>query len=413
MMNAMTDTVLIVDDEEPVRRTFEEWLRGAGLNVRVLAASDAETALKLADEHPIDLAILDWNLGAGLDGLRLLEDLALFRPDIVAILVTGFAAQATPLDALRMGVRDYLDKSHDLSRETFLASIRKQLDKIRPAKRQREFNQSLAAFREAVDKVLPIIQTAAALNDPVPLPEAVQSLLRFAARSVGATDGVLVVRHVGPAGSDSVSAYGKGGVTLPTTGVAFGRSIAASVLGRAEAAILTEADLAVSGMLELYPFERGRRQILAASLPVGAGTGVVLELFDKAAPGFTDDDRRLIGAAAEVGGDLIRQAFAERQSHRLLFNAVEAALQASTGVQEALNPDAFAQSDAPPPAAVMASLREGLDSDANAIADADTTLKLIEAVRTLAVRHGTIAVDHCTRTVNELRTLLDGITGTA
>ena len=33
---------------------------------------------------------------------------------IVAILVTGFAHQATPLDALRMGVRDYLDKNQDL-----------------------------------------------------------------------------------------------------------------------------------------------------------------------------------------------------------------------------------------------------------------------------------------------------------
>ena len=43
---------------------------------------------------------------------------------MVAILVTGFAHQATPLDALRMGVRDYLDKNADLNRETFLARCR-------------------------------------------------------------------------------------------------------------------------------------------------------------------------------------------------------------------------------------------------------------------------------------------------
>src|ERR671933_7153 len=99
----MTDAVLIVDDEEPVRRTFEEWLRGANLGVRVYAAADAEAAL---------------------------------------------------------------------------AAVSRQLDRIRPAKRQREVNRTLAAFREAVEKVLPIVRTAAALNDPVPLPTAVKSPLK-------------------------------------------------------------------------------------------------------------------------------------------------------------------------------------------------------------------------------------------
>src|SRR6478672_2591960 len=100
----MTDAVLIVDDEEPVRRTFEEWLRGANLGVRVYAAADAEAALTVANQAPIDLAILDWNLGSGSDGLRLLEDLVVFQPEVVAILITGFAHVATPLNALRMGV---------------------------------------------------------------------------------------------------------------------------------------------------------------------------------------------------------------------------------------------------------------------------------------------------------------------
>jgi DNA-binding response OmpR family regulator len=403
----MTDTILIVDDEEPVRRTFEEWLRGAGLNARVFTAADAEAALKLANDHPIDLAILDWNLGAGLDGLRLLEDLALFRPDIVAILITGFAAQATPLDALRMGVRDYLDKSADLTRETFLAAVRKQLDKIRPTKRQREFNRTLAEFREAVEKVLPLVQTAAALNDPVPLPEAVKSLLRFAARSVGATDGALILRHVNADGGESLSALGKGGAALAVDGVPFSRSLAASVLSRGDAALLTDSDLASSGFEELFPFEKGRKQVLAAPLPAGAGTAVVLELFDKAG-GFTEDDRRLVAAAAEVGGDLIRQAVAERGSHRLLFDAIDAALKASTGVEAALNGDT--KPEEPPPAAVMDRLRAGLAGDANAIADADTTLRLVEAVRALAVRHGPRAVEHCTRLVKDLRQLLDEMT---
>src|SRR6476661_2194790 len=142
----MPETILIVDDEEPVRRTFREWLTGSGMSVDVHAVPDAESALLFANQHPVDLAVLDWNLGSGSDGLRLLEDLVEFHPEIVAILVTGFAHQATPLEALRKGVRDYLDKDHDLTREKFVAAVQRQLDRIRPAKRQRELNQSLRAF---------------------------------------------------------------------------------------------------------------------------------------------------------------------------------------------------------------------------------------------------------------------------
>jgi ActR/RegA family two-component response regulator len=403
----MTDTILIVDDEESVRRTFQEWLAAALPGARVFAAPDAETALRVANENPIDLAVLDWNLGSGSDGLRLLEDLVEFRPDVVAILVTGFAHQATPLDALRMGVRDYLDKNQDLNRDTFVSSVRRQLDRIRPAKHQRELNRRLAAFREAVDKVLPIVRTSAAFNDPVPLPEAVKSLLRFVIRGTKAADGALIVRHTAADGTESTAAYGSDGEALPVPAVPFGRSLAASVISFQEPVALNDFDPTKLGPLELLPFESNRSCILAAPLRVASDTVVVLELFDKASPGFSDDDRRLVTSAAEVGADLLRQAIAERQTHRLLFDAVEAALEATANLSDAI-PTAAAE--APPPA-VMARLKEGLGADANAIADPDTTLRLVEAVRALAVKHGPGAVDHCIRVVNDLRKLLDEITG--
>jgi DNA-binding NtrC family response regulator len=188
------ETILIVDDEEPVRRTFHEWLIGGGLASQILTAADAEEALQLADRHTIDLAILDWALGAGDDGLQLLQDLYEFNPDVAAIMITGFANQATPLDAMRMGVRDYLDKNHDLNRETFLRAVERQLEHIRPLKRERRLHQSLVAFREAVEKIVPLVQSAAALNDPVPLPDAIGSLMRFLLQTIGARDGVLLVR---------------------------------------------------------------------------------------------------------------------------------------------------------------------------------------------------------------------------
>src|SRR5262245_28707546 len=225
----MPDTVLIVDDEDGVRRTFREWL-AAEPDVEVLAAADAEAALVLANQHPVDLAILDWNLGSGSDGLQLLEDLGEFHPDVVAILITGYAHQATPLDALRMGGRDYLDKNQNLTLDTCLAAVRKQLARIAPIKRERQLNNSLAEFRSAVEQVLPLVRGAQALNDPVPLPEAVKALLRFVLRATGAADGAIVLHHVAKDGTESLAAYGPTGDPLPCPAGPFGRTLAAAVL---------------------------------------------------------------------------------------------------------------------------------------------------------------------------------------
>lgn len=400
----MSETVLIVDDEDSVRRTFQEWLTSAGWGVRVFAVADAEAALLIANDNPIDLAILDWNLGSGSDGLRLLEDLVVFTPDIVAILVTGFAHQATPLDALRMGVRDYLDKNQDLNREAFLAAVRKQLDRIIPAKRQRELNTSLGAFRESVEKVLPLVRASAALNDPVPLPDAVRSLFRFLLRGTGATEGVLIVRSVAADGTETMTVYDAAGQTLPRPTVPFSRSLAASVVSMQDPCVMNDFAGSSAGSMELMPFEQNRKSILAAQLRVGPGVQVVLEMFDK--PVFTEDDRRMTAVAAELGAELLRQGLAEKQTHRLLFDAVESALQASQEVSATLTTP-----EAKPPAAVMERLRTGLDASANSVIDSATGLELLEAVRVLAVRHGPDAVRHCTTLVTSLKQLLDGLSG--
>jgi ActR/RegA family two-component response regulator len=406
------ETILIVDDEEPVRKTFREWLEGADLGCRILTAADAESALVQANQHVIDLAILDWNLGAGNDGLQLLEDLAVFNPDVVAVMITGFAHQATPLDAMRMGVRDYLDKNQDLDRTTFLRAVRRQLERIRPARRERQLHQGLVMFRAAVEKVLPLVQAAAALQDPVPLPAAVGSLFRFLLRTTGADDGVLFVRSYDPARqpAEVCRAYDAAGQRLPDPPVPFARSVAGSVAGLQEPCA-TEDPERTAGPVELQPFERGRRSLLAAPLNVAPGLQVVLELFDKqTARGFSDEDRRLVAAAADFGADMLRQALAERQTHRVLFDAVGAALGAGDRVAESLR-GGGARPEDPPPEVVLERLRQGL-SPADDVAG-EEVVRLAEAVRGLAVRHGPAVVRHCTQMVEGLRRLLDEAAGPA
>jgi ActR/RegA family two-component response regulator len=413
------ETILIVDDEEPVRRTFREWLEGAGLGCRVLTAADAESALVQANRETIDLAILDWNLGAGNDGLQLLEDLAVFNADVVAIMITGFAHQATPLDAMRMGVRDYLDKNQDLDRSTFLKAVGRQLERVRPAKRERRLHQQLVGFRSAVEKVLPLVQAAAALHEPLPLPDAVRNLFRFLQRTTGARDGVLLVHSYDaqrqPA--EVCRAYGVDGAALEGPLAPFARSLAGGVVGLQQPRALLQPERAAAGAAELQPFERGRASLLAAPLSVAPGLQAVLELFDKERPGgeldpagFTDADGRLAAAAADLGAELLRHALAERQTQRVLFDAVAAALGAGESVAQSLRVGAPGPEE-PPPDAVLERLRQGwAGGDA---ADAAETVKLAEAVRVLGLRYGPGAVRHCTRLIEGVRALLDEATGEA
>lgn len=414
------ETILIVDDEESVRRTFREWLQGMGLDCRILTAADAEAALREANQHTVDLAILDWALGAGDDGLQLLQDLYEFNPDVIAIMITGYANQATPLDAMRMGVRDYLDKNQDLNRETFVTAVRKQLEHIRPLKRERRLHQSLVAFREAVEKILPLVQSAAALNDPVPLPDAVGSLFRFLLQTTRATDGVLLVRHYDPSHqpAETYRVYDANGKPLAVPLVPFARSVAATALSMQEPCAMNRLDqLDVAGTLELQPFEKGRRSLLAAPVSVAPNIQVVLELFDKQSAlakgghqGFTAEDHQLLKAAADFGAEMLRQALAQRQMHQVLFDAIGAALGASASVAQNLRGSTSQRLEQPPPVAVLDELREGFSASSAGTMNADDSLRLAEAIRVLAVRHGPPAVQHCIRLVESLREMLDSVT---
>jgi hypothetical protein len=294
--------------------------------------------------------------------------------------------------------------------------VGRQLDRIRPAKRERRLHQSLVAFRGAVEKVLPLVESAAALNDPVPLPQAIRSLIQFLIRLTNARDGVLLVRSHEPGRepAEICRVYDATGQAVQGPLAPFARSVAATAVSMAEPCAMSDLDRAAqSGAVVLQPFERGRRSLLAAPLAVAPGVHVVLELFDKQGPqaDFTEADQRLVGAAADFGAGVLRQALAERQTHQVLLDAVAAALGAGESVAQSLGGQPSTRPDEPPPPAVLDRLRSGLRSVSGRAVEADATLRLAEAIRVLALRHGHPAVEYCIRLVEDLRRLLDTATG--
>jgi CheY-like chemotaxis protein len=81
-------TVLLVEDEEGVRRASERILRQAGFDV--VAASDGPEALALFDGQRVDVLVTDVVMPGGLSGADLAERLRLLRPDLPVVFTSGY-----------------------------------------------------------------------------------------------------------------------------------------------------------------------------------------------------------------------------------------------------------------------------------------------------------------------------------
>src|SRR5262249_42887760 len=104
---AMTQqTILVVDDEAPMRKLLSSNLKASGYAVR--AAADGTEALKLIQQQPFDLLLLDLSL-PGPNGLQVLE--AVRRDaELPVLIVSGRGRERDTVEALDLGADDYLSK---------------------------------------------------------------------------------------------------------------------------------------------------------------------------------------------------------------------------------------------------------------------------------------------------------------
>ena len=99
-------TVLIVDDEEPMREVLSRWLTPEGHEV--VEAGDAEAALKVLSAKPVAVALCDRSM-PGHDGIWLVEQIRAQHPTVAIILATADDA-VPPRVSLQSGVVGYLVK---------------------------------------------------------------------------------------------------------------------------------------------------------------------------------------------------------------------------------------------------------------------------------------------------------------
>jgi len=107
LRNSLQPLVLIVDDEESMVDACKQVLTRQ--NYRVEYAYNGLDGLKVFQKTMPDLVILDLKM-PGMSGMELLQRLKKTDPDIVIIVITGYATIEFAVEAIKNGAFDFLPK---------------------------------------------------------------------------------------------------------------------------------------------------------------------------------------------------------------------------------------------------------------------------------------------------------------
>lgn len=131
-------TILVVDDEAPIRALLVRLLSGSG--GRVVEASCGAEALAAYSAYRPDVVISDIRM-PGMDGLALLRAIHAADPDAEVILITGFGEMEDTVAALRYGASDFIAKPFDLA---FIEhSVRRCVERRRLKALERDYTRRL------------------------------------------------------------------------------------------------------------------------------------------------------------------------------------------------------------------------------------------------------------------------------
>jgi two-component system, NtrC family, response regulator HydG len=177
--------LLIVDDELSVRDSLGKWFREEGYEVETAeSASDAMTRLAEGKWHA---ALVDIKMH-GTDGIELQRRMHEIDPDLLVIMMTGYASVETAVAALKNGAYDYVTKPLDPDEISHL---------VKKALAHKQTEQENVRLRETVAEVArpeDIVGQSSAMNH-----------VYDAIETVGPTDATVLITGESGTGKELVA----------------------------------------------------------------------------------------------------------------------------------------------------------------------------------------------------------------
>lgn len=131
-----TTRVLVVDDEETVRKGCERVLAGKGYEV--LTVENGQSALDILSQKTVDIILLDLKM-PGIGGEEVLETTRDEYPDIPVIIITGHGTVNTAVECMKKGAYDFITKPFQTNQ--FLLTVNRAAEKRRLEKKAKHLEE--------------------------------------------------------------------------------------------------------------------------------------------------------------------------------------------------------------------------------------------------------------------------------
>jgi ActR/RegA family two-component response regulator len=176
LVSVMPRRLLFVDDEPAIRITLKAILGNHGFEVTT-AATVAEGLQKITSEK-FDVLISDLNIGNPGDGLTVVSAMRRTQPEAITMILTGYPAFETALEAIRQQVDDYIVKPANIP--SLVSAIESRL-LTPPAQRQLPPPKRVAmVLQENISRIEELwLAAVAAKHGPSDLPIAREQRIEY------------------------------------------------------------------------------------------------------------------------------------------------------------------------------------------------------------------------------------------
>jgi DNA-binding NtrC family response regulator len=106
-VSARENTIFVIDDDAIIRLSCEQILKKSGYNVETFA--NGHVGIERLKEVRPPLLVVDIKMPE-LDGFEVIKIVRRIDPDVVIVVITGYATVETAVDAMKMGAYDFLPK---------------------------------------------------------------------------------------------------------------------------------------------------------------------------------------------------------------------------------------------------------------------------------------------------------------
>tara|TARA_Y100000768_G_scaffold333134_1_gene273068 strand:- start:909 stop:2072 length:1164 start_codon:yes stop_codon:yes gene_type:complete len=107
--------ILIIEDEEPIRRVLVRILSDENQSFEIVEASDGKEGLSLIKKEKFDLVLCDIKMPK-MDGIEVLQESSKIKFRAPFIMLTGHGNVETAVEAMKLGAYDFIPKPPDLNR---------------------------------------------------------------------------------------------------------------------------------------------------------------------------------------------------------------------------------------------------------------------------------------------------------